>query len=131
MCNINDVMGKCTYRKKELIKAIAEREGKLINMYCIHHWRIIWRSYSKLALVGFEPATTEYRLNTDSLTNWAMRPWVQLVLRANFVKLLQFHRLFSNASCYHSLIFIRKNLGKFFQEQESDWSGVFLQIEKM
>ena len=98
----------------------------------IYIWRILWSSYECwLTLVGFEPATTEYRLNTDSLTNWAMRPWVQLVLRANFVKLLQFHRLFSNASCYHSLIFIRKNLGKFFQEQESDWSGVFLQIEKM
>ena len=77
MCNINDVMGKCTYRKKELIKAIAEREGKLINMYCIHHWRIIWRSYSKLAWVGFEPATTEFR--SDALTDWAFWPWVQYV----------------------------------------------------
>ena len=43
--------------------------------------------------VGFEPTTTEFR--SDALTNWAIRPWVQLALRANFVRLLQFHHLFS------------------------------------
>ena len=46
-------------------------------------------SYRKLAWRGFEPTTT------DALTDWAVRPWVQLALRANFVQLLQFHRLFS------------------------------------
>ena len=52
-----------------------------------------WNSYRKLAWMGFEPMTTEFR--SDTLTNWAIRPWVQLALRANFVQLLQFHRLFS------------------------------------
>ena len=46
-------------------------------------------SYRKLAWVGFEPTTTEFR--SDALTDWAIRPWVQLALRANFVQLLQFH----------------------------------------
>ena len=61
--------------------------------FCIHHWRISWSSYRKLIWVGFEPTTTEFR--SDALTDWAIRPWAQLALRANFVQLLQFHRLFS------------------------------------
>ena len=59
------------------------------DTYGIHHWRILWSSYRKLAWVGFEPTTTEFR--SDALTDWAIRPWVQLTLRANFVQLLQFH----------------------------------------
>ena len=59
----------------------------------IHDWRIIWSRYRKLAWVGFEPTTTEF--HSDALTVWAIRPWVQLALRANFVELLEFHRLFS------------------------------------
>ena len=54
----------------------------------IHHWRILWSSYRKLDWVGFEPMTTEF--HPDALTNWAIRPWVQIALRANFVQLLQF-----------------------------------------
>ena len=45
-----------------------------------------------MAWVGFEPMTIEF--HSDTLTDWAIRPWVQLTLRANFVQLLQFHRLF-------------------------------------
>ena len=41
----------------------------------------------------FEPTTTDFR--SDALTDWGIKPWVQLVLRANFVQLLQFHRLVS------------------------------------
>ena len=41
--------------------------------------------------MGFELTTTEFR--SDALTNWAIRPWVKLVLLANFLQLLQFHRL--------------------------------------
>ena len=63
------------------------------DTYGIPHWRILWSSYRKLAWVGFEPTTTEFR--SDALTDWAIRPWVQLALRANFVQLLQFHCLFS------------------------------------
>ena len=61
--------------------------------YGIHHWRILWSSYRKLAWVGFEPTTTEFR--SEALTDRAIRPWVQLTLRANFVQPLQFHGLFS------------------------------------
>ena len=61
-----------------------------VHTYCIHHWRFIWSSYRKLAWVGFEPTTTVFR--SEALTDWAIRPWVQLKLRANFVQLLQFHR---------------------------------------
>ena len=32
---------------------------------------------------------------SDALADWGIRSWVQLALRANFVQLLQFHRLFS------------------------------------
>ena len=58
----------------------------------IHCWRILWSSYKKLAWVGFESTTNKFL--SDALTNWAIRPWVQLTLRANFVQLLQFHCLF-------------------------------------
>ena len=57
-------------------------------------------SYSKLARVGFQPTTTEFR--SEALTNWAIRPWVQLTLRANFVQLLQFH-LFVQCSHFISV----------------------------
>ena len=63
------------------------------DTYGIHHWRILWSSHRKLTWVGFEPTTTEFR--SEALTNWAIRPWVQLALRANFVQLLQFHHLSS------------------------------------
>ena len=61
----------------------------MIDTYGIHHWKIFRTSYRKLAWVGFEPSTTEFR--SDALTNWAIRPWFQLALRANFVQPLQFH----------------------------------------
>ena len=55
-----------------------------------------WSSYRNLAWVGFEPTTTEFCL--DALTNRAIRPWVRLALRVNFVQLLQFHLFFQ---CSH------------------------------
>ena len=63
------------------------------NRYGIHHWTIHRRRYRKLAWLGFEPTTTEF--HSDALTDWGIRPWVQLALRTNFVQLLQFHCLFS------------------------------------
>ena len=63
------------------------------DTYDIHHWRIISSSNRKLTWVGFEPTTTKFFW--DGLTDWAIKPWVQLALRANFVQLLQFHCLFS------------------------------------
>ena len=65
------------------------RVCEYVDIWGIHHWRILWSSYRKLAWRGFEPTITA------ALTDWAVRPWVQLALRANFVQLLQFHRLFS------------------------------------
>ena len=41
----------------------------------------------------YESTTTEFR--SDALTDWAIRSWVQLALRANFGQLFQFHHLFS------------------------------------
>ena len=69
------------------------------DTYGIYHWQILWSSYRNLASVGFEPTTTEFR--SDALIDWAIRPWVQLELRANFLQLLQFHRLFSVAEWAH------------------------------
>ena len=63
------------------------------DTYGIHHWMILWGSYIKLAREGFGPATTEFL--SDALTHWAIRSWVHVGLRANFVKLLQLHHWFS------------------------------------
>ena len=41
-------------------------------------------------------------MNSDALTDWAIRPWVELGLRANFVQLLQFHP-FLQCSCFMSV----------------------------
>ena len=56
-------------------------------IYGIYHWKILWSSYTKLAGMVFEPTITEFR--RDALTDWAIRPWVHLALRANFVQKLQ------------------------------------------
>ena len=47
-----------------------------INHYIL--WKVIWSSYRELAWVGFEPTSTEF--HSDALTDWAIRPWSQLVL---------------------------------------------------
>ena len=39
----------------------------------------------KLAWAGLESTTTEFR--SDVLTDWAIKPCVQLVLKANFAQL--------------------------------------------
>ena len=39
-----------------------------IYIYGIHHWRILWSSYRKLAWVGFEPMTTEFRSGALTLS---------------------------------------------------------------
>ena len=56
------------------------------DRYGIHYRKILWSSYRRLAWVGFQRTTTEFRL--DALTDWAIRPWVQLALISNFVQLL-------------------------------------------
>ena len=74
--------------KRSLAQAITF-VGEWIDTYFIHHWTIFRSSYRKLAWVGFEPTTTEFR--SEALTDWAIRSWVQLVLRANFIQLLHFN----------------------------------------
>ena len=59
----------------------------------IHHWRILGTSFRTLTWVALETATSEPF--SDTLTNWTIRPYVQLALRANFVLPIQFHYLFS------------------------------------
>ena len=48
---------------------------------------ILWSSYR----VGLTRMIWTYDHRSDVLTDWAMRPWIQLALRANFVQPLQFH----------------------------------------
>ena len=60
-----------------------------IDTYDIPHWKILRSSSRKLAWVGCEPTTAEFR--SDFLAEWTIRPWVQLALRATIVQLLQFH----------------------------------------
>ena len=45
-----------------------------IYLYGIHHWKILWSSYRKLAWVGYEPTATEFC--SAALTDWGIRPWV-------------------------------------------------------
>ena len=78
------------------------------DTYGIHHWRILRSSYRKLAWVGFEPTTTEFR--SDALTDWAIRPWVQLALRANFVQLLQFHLFVQFSRFISAIAFVSRRI---------------------
>ena len=71
------------------------------NRYGVHHRKVLWSSYRKLAWVGFEPTTNGFR--SDVLTDWAIRPWVQLALRAKFIQLLQFHLLPSVCTSFRLL----------------------------
>ena len=54
-----------------------------------HIWRISRSSYRKLAWMGFESMTTQFR--SDALINWAIISKDQLTLRVNFVQSLQFY----------------------------------------
>ena len=75
----------------------------LHNIWIWIHWRMFLRSsYRELvAWVGFEPSTTEFRL--DALTDWAIRLSFQMAVRANFAQLLQFY-LF--VQCSHLILVI-------------------------
>ena len=68
---------------------------------CCAEFNVFKSNYRKLAWLGFEPTTTEFP--SDALTEWAIRPWVQLALRANFPKIIQFHP-FAKCSHYPSVI---------------------------
>ena len=70
-------------------------------IYIYSSLKDFWSSYRKLTWVRFEPTTTEFC--SDALTDWDIRPWVQLALIAKFVRLLQFH-LF--VQCSHFILAI-------------------------
>ena len=63
--------------------------------------------YIHMAWVGFELVNTEFR--SDALTDWAIRPGVQLTLRANFVQILQFH-LFVQCSHFAAIAFVSRHI---------------------
>ena len=65
--NRNEVVSRCSYGNKHELSSYIK--VKVIYIYGIHHWRILWSSYRKLAWVGFEPTTTEFR--SDALTDWS------------------------------------------------------------
>ena len=67
-----------------------------------------WSSYRKLAWMGFEPMTTEFGL--DALTDRAIRPWVQLALRANFMQLLQFQLFVQYSHLVLVIVFISQHI---------------------
>ena len=60
-----------------------------IYIYGILYWRIFRSSYRKFVWVVFEPTTTEFRSN--ALSDWGIRPWVQVAGKTDFLQLLQFH----------------------------------------
>ena len=80
--------------------------AKWIDTYVIHQWREFRSSYRKLSWLVHEPTTTEF--GSEALTDWALRPWVQLTLRANVVQLLQFH-LFVLCSRFISLFTLARH----------------------
>ena len=84
-------------------------------------------SYRKLARLRFEPMTTEFCL--DALTDWAIRPWVQLALRASFVQLLQFHWLFSVIYIYlHLYLYSNTSTANNISTEGNDTSVSFIQL---
>ena len=107
LCNVCEDSQKNAYIKHVdtssfyLAKMLLQMNSNSLYIYGIHHWMIFRSSYRKLAWVGFESTTTEFR--SDALTDWAIRSWVQLALIANFVQRLQFH-LFVQCSHFISVI---------------------------
>ena len=71
-----------------------------IYIYGINHRRIFRSSYRKTTWMGFKPMTTEF--HWDALTDWAIRPWVQLAL-SQLCTALHFH-LFVQCSHFISAI---------------------------
>ena len=94
----------------------------------IHHWRIFRSSYRELALVAFEPTPTKFR--SDTLTNWVIRSCIQLALKANYVKLLQFHlfvqclRFISNIAFVSHHIWFKPNLTQLIK-LVAEWVDIY------
>ena len=69
----------------------------------IHHWQILCSSYTELTWVGFEPATTEHHHWIPFRRSNRLSHQTMSSLRANFVQLIQFHRLFGVRSHFGCL----------------------------
>ena len=52
--------------------------------------------------------TTEFC--SDSLTHWAIRPWVQLRLRSNFIQLLQFYFFVKCSQFVSAIAFVSRHI---------------------
>ena len=78
------------------------------DTYGIQHWRIFRSSNRKVAWVRFEPTTTEFC--SDALTKWAIKPWVQLRLRAIFVQLLLFHLVVQCSHLISAMVFVSRHI---------------------
>ena len=70
--------------------------------------RILRSGYRKLVWVGLEPTTTEFY--SDALTNWAIKPWVQLALRASFVQLFQFYLFVQCSRIISAIAFVSRHI---------------------
>ena len=68
--------------------------------------------------MGFEPTTTEFR--SDALTDWAITPWVQLPLRANFVQLLEFHLFVQCARFISVFAFVSRHIS--ISKRQACWN---------
>ena len=85
-----------TFLKQEILYV------NLLICVLLQRHRLVYMSVClQMAWVGFKPTTTGFR--PDALTDWTIRPWVQLDLRANFVQLPNFISLFSVHVSFRSL----------------------------
>ena len=99
----------CLHQAWHLLE-VDSHTGNNVSTGGTQQWRIFRSSYIKLAWLRFEPTTTEFC--SDALTDWAFKPWVQLVLRGNSLQLLQiylfvlcsrFTSVFSFVRCHNCL----------------------------
>ena len=79
-----------------------------IDTYGIQHWRVLRSNNRKVAWVGFEPTTTEFR--SDALPNWAIKSWVQLGLRGIFVQLLLFDLVVQCSHLISAMVFVSRHI---------------------
>ena len=86
------LFAQCQILFWQLPSSVGPSVVKKTDKGCILHWEFLWSSYRELVLVGFEPTTNDFR--SDSLPQWAIRPSVELALRASFEKVLQFSHFF-------------------------------------
>ena len=86
------------------------------DIYVVHNRRTQRNSSRKFAWVGFEPRVAEF--HSEALTDCAIRPWSQFIVRTKFAQLLQFHqfvlcsRFISVIAFVSQHICFKRNLGQ-------------------